>query len=117
MKTTKVIPVILIAMVLAFTTSFQASALKPQIATPTYLQKVIKESIKYPENALKKSCCGEVDVIFSLNEDGTIRIRSMHADNADIEKGVKEQLAKISFKDVRPAFNQQYRVKITFKLT
>lgn len=116
MKTMKLFPLLAVILFLTSMCSISAIAGTPVLATPVNIQKIIKESIKYPEQALKNGCCGSVDVTFLLTDKGTIEIKSMSTDNEEIAKSVKEQFKDITFSNLKPVYNQQYRVKITFKL-
>ena len=91
-------------------------AAEPAIAPGQKLQKLISESIKYPQEAVKSCCTGSVDVTFTIADNGTINIVKTFTENPSIEKLVKEQLANISCKDVQAPSYQQYKITITYKL-
>lgn len=116
MKTLKLFPLLAVILFVTSLCSISAIAGTPALATPVHIQKILKESIRYPEQALRHGCCGSVDVTFKLTDEGTIEIKSLSTDNEEIAKSVKEQLKDITFLNLKPVYNQQYRVKITFKL-
>ena len=116
MKAVNLIRGIFIIMMLIFISGISAYATKPAVAAATHLQKVLKENVRYPEQAVKKCCTGSVDVIFTLDEEGKIKVEKTFAENAEIEKMVKEQLSSICCKGIETPFNQHYKVRITFKL-
>ena len=116
MKTLKVIQTMLFATMFIFLTGFSSHAGKPALASAEQIQKVIKESLKYPQQAIKNACTGSVDVTFTINEEGQIIIKKIATDNKDIADGVKEQLSNICCKDFKTPFNQHYKLTISFKL-
>lgn len=89
---------------------------KPVISSSDKVQKIIKESIKYPDQAIKSCCQGSVDVIFTLREDGKINILKTFSTNEDIEKLVREQLSTVCCKGVKTPYNEHYKITISFKL-
>lgn len=116
MKTMKLFRVLSLALVFTTVCSFSVLAMKPELATPNLIHKILKESIKYPELAIRHGYCGSVDVTFMLNDKGTIEIKSMSTDNEEIAESVKKQLKDITFTGLKPVYNQQYKIRITFKL-
>jgi hypothetical protein len=115
MKTLKIIPVVTFTLMFIFITGFTSHASNPVMAPAENLQKVIKETLKYPEQAIKNGYTGSVDVIFTVDEEGKINIKNTYADNPEIEKIVKEQLARVCCKGVKTPTNEHYKITITFK--
>jgi hypothetical protein len=116
MKTLKFIPALLIATMFILFTGFSSYAIKPAIAPAEHIQKVISESLKYPQQALRNANTGSVDVLFTINDDGQLVIKKMSTDNKEIAEDVRVQLSKICCKDIKTPFNQYYKVTISFKL-
>jgi outer membrane biosynthesis protein TonB len=116
MKTSNLFPVILFILITFCISGLSSYAATPSVGPSDRIQKMIKESVKYPEKAYKNSCCGTVDVVFTINDDGQINIKKMSTDNKEIADGVKEQLSKVCCKGIKSPFNQHYKVSITFKL-
>ena len=116
MKTVKVIQTLLFASMFLLLTGFSSYAAKPSAAPAEYIQKVIKENMKYPVQAIKNACTGTVDVTFKINDEGKIVIQKISTDSKEIADGVKEQLSNISYKNVKTPYNQYYKVTISFKL-
>jgi hypothetical protein len=116
MKTVKLIRTIFVILMLVCISGISSYAAEPFSAPADHLQKVIKEGVKYPEQAVKNCCTGSVDVYFTVNEDGTIKIEKTFAENPHVEKMVKDQLSTICCKGIHvPAF-EHYKITITFKL-
>ena len=117
MKTTvKLIRVVFIIVMLGCITALSSYSMEPVKAPGDHLQKIIKEGITYPEQAVKNCCTGSVYVTFTVNEDGTINILNTLADNEHVDKMVKDQLSKICCKGVKVPSFARYEVKITFTL-
>ena len=109
MKTFKVIPTLLFAVMFIFLTGFSSRAITPATANLVHLQKAIKETLRYPEQAIKSGCTGTVNVIFTIDEKGKIDIKKTFSDNPEIAKIVKEQLSSVCCKEVKTLYNQHYK--------
>ena len=72
---------------------------------------IIKEAVKYPDFTLSKEERGEISVIFSLTDEGKIKVEQVIAPSKRLEDYVKEQLSDVNAKDVLHFYNQQYSVK------
>ncbi len=116
MKTINMIRTFFVALMIICISGISSYATKPEIAPAVHLQKIIQDGIKYPAQAVKNCCTGSVDVLFSVDEEGRIKIEKTYADNVQIEKMVKEQLANLSCKGIKTATFEHYKVTITFKL-
>jgi len=116
MKAIKLIPNLFLILMVICLSGMSAYAVEPSVPPAQHLQQVIKDGLKYPEHAVRSCCTGSVDVIFSVDENGKIIIEKTSADNANIEKIVKEQLAAICCKGVKIATYEHYSITITFKL-
>jgi regulatory protein YycI of two-component signal transduction system YycFG len=116
MKTVNLIRTLVIGLVLAGATGVYSYAAEPVKSSSDQLQKLINSKITYPEKAVRNCCTGSAYVIFSVDEDGTIKIDKIIADNAHIEQMVKDQMANINCKDLKVASFEHYKIKITFKL-
>ncbi len=116
MKTTKMFRLATITMMFVAFAVFSANAGKPALTPADHVQKIIKESIKYPEQALRHCCTGSVDVYFIVDDEGKIKIEQTYSDNPEIERLLKKQLSDISCKGIKIPYNEHYKVTITFKL-
>jgi len=116
MKATKIISLFSIVTMFVLFTGISAIAASPSLTAADNVQKIIKESIKYTEQAVRESYTGTVEIFFTVDEDGKINIEKTFADNAEIEKMVKEQLATICCKGVKTPYNEHYKITISFKL-
>jgi hypothetical protein len=88
----------------------------PGPSSSDLIHKMIKESIKYPEQAYKKGCTGSVDVLFSINKEGKIDIDKLSTGDKEIAEGVKKQLSAVCCKGIKTPYDQHYWVTIRFKL-
>jgi hypothetical protein len=116
MKTTKIIRLFSIVSMLVIFAAISAYAGKPALTPAQHIQKVIKESITYPEQAVKECCTGSVDVYFTVSDDGKIQIDRLAGDTEGLEKMVKEQLSTICCKGIKTPYNEHYKITISFKL-
>jgi hypothetical protein len=116
MKTLKLTRILFVILMVICLSGISSYAAEPLLAPSEHLQKVIKEGIKYPDQAVKNCCTGSVVVYFSVNEDGKIKIEKTYAENPHVEKMVKDQLTSICCKGVKVASFEHYKITITFKL-
>lgn len=116
MKATKIIAVSALSFFFMMIFAFSVNAGKPALTPAEHVQKMIKESIKYPEHAVKECCQGSVEVTFTLDENGKILVEDSFSTNPEIEKYVKEQLSEICCKGITSPYNQHYKITISFKL-
>ena len=116
MKTTTSLRSILIATLFIVFAVYTATAGHPAIAPAIQLQKVIKESIVYPERAVRSCCTGSIDVFFTIDENGKIKIEKTYADNLNLEQALVKQLEKLDLKSLKLPYNEHYKVTVTFKL-
>ncbi|MCX6280087.1 MAG: energy transducer TonB [Bacteroidetes bacterium] len=116
MKASKIIRLFSIVTMFVLVAGISASAASPVLTPADNVYKIIKESIKYPDQAVRESYTGTVDVIFTVDDDGKINVENTLSDSPDIEKIVKEQLSTICCKGVKTPFNEHYKITISFKL-
>jgi len=116
MKTVQLIRTTFLILMMICIMGIFVYAAEPAMAPTQNLQKVIKDGIKYPEQAVKNCCTGTVNVYFTVSEDGKINIEKTFADNPHVEKMVKEQLSAICCKGVIVPTYEHYKITITFKL-
>ncbi len=116
MKTLNVIPALFLALIFVCLSGAPSFASEPVANAADNLQKMIKSSIKYPENALKNACAGTVDMVFTVNEDGQLNIEEIWSDNKELSDCLKKQLATICCKGIKTLPNQHYALTVTFKL-
>ena len=116
MKTTKLLSALLFSLMFLAFTGFTSRAGGPAMAPAENIQKMIKESLKYPAEAVRMGCTGTVDVIFTLSDDGKINIVKTLSECPEITKIVKEQLSTVCCKEIRVPFNTYYKITITYKL-
>ena len=116
MKTLKIIPALLILLMFICLSGISSYAANPVATSSDNIHKMIKESVTYPEKALKNGCCGKVYVTFSLTEEGKIDIDEISTDNKEISNSVKEQLSNLCCKGINSPSYKHYSICITFKL-
>jgi outer membrane biosynthesis protein TonB len=117
MKTNNIFRTTMMIMMIIFISGVSAHAGKPAIASATRIQKMIKESITYTDVAVKQGITGSVGVEFTVDDDGKIIIQKTTADNTEVEKLVKDQLALLTCKEAQTTFDQHFWIRITFKLS
>ena len=116
MKTSSFFRTLTFVVTMICITAVASYAIEPVTAPVQKLQKIFKENIKYPEQAIKECCTGWVDVYFTVNEDGKINVEKMVSENDHVEKMVKNQLSNICCKAAKVPSFEHYKIRITFAL-
>jgi hypothetical protein len=116
MKTAKLIRTFFLILMVICISGISSFARQPEITPAQQIRKVIKEGIKYPEQAVKNCCTGKVDVYFTLDDQGKIKIEKTFAENEHVEKMVMDQLSNICCKGIKLSSREHYKVRITFML-
>jgi outer membrane biosynthesis protein TonB len=117
MKTKRFFQTAIMIAALIGISGLSALAGKPAMTPALNIQKVIHESIFFPESAAKSGYNGSVDITFTVSNEGRIIVVESIADNSDVEKLVKEQLKLVDYKGVKLPDNQLFGIRITFKLS
>jgi hypothetical protein len=109
----------IVAVVILFAMATQTSfARKPSADKPAYMEqlnKVVKESVKYPDFKLNKAERGDIFVTFTLTDDGKIKVEKVEAPSPRVEEYIKAQLSDVPCKDIIHPYNQAYKVKFRFE--
>lgn len=118
MKKSILIPFISILLLGTFATGFGKSlAEKSAVSSSLKIQKIITESIKYPDFGYKKGLHGDVVIKFTVSPDGTIEFKKISSTSEELKDYVKSELTRIKIKDVIHPLNQQYQVTLKFDLS
>jgi hypothetical protein len=98
--------------------SHTSFAIKPEptkSSNTQQLNKIIKESVKYPDFKMTKEEKGDITITFSLTDDGKVKVEKIIAGSQRLEDYVKKQLSDVIAKDVIHSYNQLYKVKFRFE--
>ncbi|MCX6246972.1 MAG: hypothetical protein NTW10_04495 [Bacteroidetes bacterium] len=114
MKTTIVTRTILIALLVGFISVISAYAASPAAISAKNIRQKLVEAVMNPEDMTTLPSTGEAEVLFKLNDEGTIDIRKIDATNEDIASFVKTTMANVPCKDFVHPYNQYYKVKFRF---
>lgn len=86
----------------------------------TNQSELIKSSIAkyltYPDFAKENSLSGDVTVMFSVDENGTVILKSAISENEELALYVKENFSKIDFTDAKLKTGTMYRIVVTFQI-
>jgi hypothetical protein len=83
---------------------------------PSETKKIFTDYLKYPENALKYKIEGRVDVIFSYNEEGYIKVKSANSNNKDLKIYIINTLGTIRLKNGIVEVEKEFFARFYFKL-
>ena len=118
MKAIRLSRIFLVILLTGFIATSVTFAASPAAMTAMNLRQKFVQAIQYPETAVESSPVGEVEVLFTLNDDGSVNIKSIKATNDELAKYVKDKLSALApCEECVSPFNQYYKVKFVFKLT
>jgi hypothetical protein len=115
MKTINVTRIIVIALLVGFISTFSTYAESPAAISAKNIRQIFVQAVQNPEDLVNISTSGEVEVLFTVNDDGNIDIKKIKATNEEIANYVKEKISNVSCKDYVQPDNQYYKVKFSFQ--
>lgn len=117
MKKSIFITMISVLLIGAFATSYGKSlAEKSAMSSSIEIQKIITESVKYPDFGYKKGLHGDVVITFTVSAEGTIELKKITSTSDELKDYVKSELTKITI-NVIHQLNQQYKMTLKFDLS
>ena len=115
MKTINLTWIIVIALIIGFFSTFNANAAGPAAVTAKNIRQKFVQAVINPEDQSNVPTSGEVEVLFTLNDEGTIDIKNIKSTNEETANYVKEKISNIPCKDFVHPFNQYYKIKFRFE--
>jgi len=114
MKTINVTRIIVIALLVGFISTFSTYAESPAAISAKNIRQIFVQAVQNPEDLVNISTSGEVEVLFTVNDDGNIDIKKIKATNEEIANYVKEKISNVPCKDFVHPYNQYYKIKFQF---
>ena len=116
MKTINLTRAFIIVLLAGFISSLSGYAASPAAAASArnIRQKFI-EAVQNPEDLTNAPTSGEVEILFTVNDDGPLNIKKMDATNDDAANYVTKKINSLNYSDSGHPFNQYYRVKFHFQ--
>jgi hypothetical protein len=90
---------------------------KSAMSSATEIQKIIIQSIKYPDFGFKEGLHGDLTITFTVSAEGKIELKNISSQSDKLRDYVKDQLTNITISDVIHHLNQQYKVKLKFNMS
>jgi hypothetical protein len=115
MKTINVTRIIVITLLVGFISTFSAYAESPAAISAKNIRQKFIQAVQNPEDLTTIPTSGEVEVLFTVSDDGTIDIKKLKATNDEIANYVKEKIINVPCKDFVYPYNQYYKVKFSFQ--
>lgn len=115
MKTINVTRIIIITLLVGFISTFSAYAESPAAISAKNIRQKFIQAVQNPEDLTTIPTIGEVEVLFTVSNDGTIDIKKLKATNDEIANYVKEKIINVPCKDFVYPYNQYYKVKFSFQ--
>jgi hypothetical protein len=118
MKAIKLSQTFFVALFIGLFSISATYAASPAAVTAMNLRQKFVQLVQYPETAVKSALVGEVEVVFTLNDDGSVNVKSITSSNDELAKYVKDKITETApCSECVSPFNQYYKVKFVFKLT
>jgi hypothetical protein len=115
MKTINATRILVIALLVGFISTFSSYAESPAAISAKNIRQKFVQAVMNPEDQLIVPASGEVEVLFIINEEGSIDIKKLNATNEEAANYVKEKISNVPCKDFIHPYNQYYKIKFLFQ--
>jgi hypothetical protein len=115
MKTINVSRVILITLLVGFISTFSSYAASPAAVSAKNIREKFVQAVMNPDDQSTVPTSGEVEVLFTLNDEGTVEIKKITGTNDEVSKYVKDKITNVPCKDFVHPYNQYYKIKFRFQ--
>ncbi len=115
MKTINVTRVILITLLVGFISTFSSYAASPAAISAKNIREKFVQAVMNPDDQSNVPTSGEVEVLFTLSDEGTVEIKKIKGTNDEASNYVKDKITNVPCKDFVHPFNQYYKVKFRFQ--
>ncbi len=103
----------LIASGLLICISTVARAGETPLTTEGDAAKIIKEHIKFPNFTIYTAHEEKVNVVFTVNENGSVNLVIANTTNVDLKRSIEKQFLKLTLKQLKA--NNAYSIQFNFK--
>ncbi len=116
MKTVKITRIILMVLLVGFISTLSTFAASPAAAASARnIRQKFVEAVQNPDDLINAPTTGQVEVLFTVNDDGTLNIKKLESDNDEAANYVKEKITSLNYSDSGNPYNQYYKVKFRFQ--
>jgi hypothetical protein len=111
-KTRRIMLIVLLAGILAVP---GVQAASPAAMAAKNIRQKFVEVVRNPADLQNILVGGEVEVLFTVSEEGKIDIKRLEGSNKEIEDFVRDKISSIPCNEYIFPFNQHYKVKFRFE--
>jgi hypothetical protein len=104
----------MITLLFGFISILSTYAASPAAIAAKNVRQKFVEAVMNAEDKSDLPTSGEVEVLFTITDEGTVDIKKLKSTNEEIEKYVKEKIISVPCNDFVHPFNQYYKVKFIF---
>jgi outer membrane biosynthesis protein TonB len=90
---------------------------KSAMSSSTKIKQIITDAVKYPDWGYKKGLHGDVQITFTVSGEGTVELKTISSKSDELKEYVKQELQKITIKDVIHQITQEYKMTLKFNLS
>jgi hypothetical protein len=116
MKKTSMIRILVVLMIISVFATSSVYAATPNPPAKC-IREILKEAVKYPDFNPKMAGTGDVEVVFTLSDQGAVQVKSVKCACPLLAEYVKETLSKVCCSNVVSPYNQHYKVTFKFRLS
>ena len=114
MKTINVTRIFVIALFVGLLSTFSSYASSPAAVSAKNIRQKFIQAVMNPEDKSEVPTSGEVEVLFTLTDEGTVEIKKLKSSNEEVATYVKEKITAVPCKDFTHPYNQYYKIKFRF---
>jgi|WetSurMetagenome_2_1015567.scaffolds.fasta_scaffold102448_2 hypothetical protein len=114
MKTIKITRIIGITLLLGFITIFSGYAESPAAISAKNIRQKFVQAVVNAEDKSDLPTSGEVEVLFTVSDEGMVEIKNLKSTNDEIATYVKEKIINVPCNDFSHPYNQYYKVRFIF---
>jgi hypothetical protein len=115
MKTINVTRVFLLTLLVGIISTFSTYAASPAAVSAKNIRDKFVEAVMNPDDQSTVPTSGEVEVLFTLNDEGTVDIKKIKGTNDEVTNYVKDKITNVPCKDFVHPYNQYYKIKFRFQ--
>jgi hypothetical protein len=105
---------ILITLLFAIISATAIQAASPAAVSAKNIRQKFVEAVMNPDDNYNVPTSGEVEVVFTVTDEGTIDIKKLEGTNKEVSDFVKDRISNVPCKDFVHPYNQYYKVKFRF---
>jgi hypothetical protein len=105
---------VLFAVMIGLFSTISVYAEGPVVKSANNIRAKFVQAVMNPEDVTTLPTTGQVEVLFSLTDDGMVKIKKIKSNDDNAATYVKQKLNTVECKDFIHPYNQYYKIKFNF---